>query len=87
MSADPEMLLVKIKALSLRRQAEVEDFVDFLRARERTEAAERLGQTFDKLDALDEPALPPTKSGLRLARHARRDRRWLGSAREPAGSW
>lgn len=57
MSADPEKLLVKIKALPLRRQAEVEDFVDFLRARERSEAAEWLGQAFDKLDALDEPAL------------------------------
>jgi len=50
-------LLDKIKALSPRRRAEVEDFVDFLIARERAEAAERLGQAFDKLDALGGPPL------------------------------
>lgn len=57
MDADLQGLLDKIKALSPQRRAEIEDFVDFLRARERAEAAERLGQAFDRLDALHEPPL------------------------------
>jgi hypothetical protein len=57
MSADPQSLLDKIKTLSPQRRAEVEDFVDFLKVRERADAAERLGQAFDKLDTLDESPL------------------------------
>jgi hypothetical protein len=55
-------LIEKLKALPPDRRAEVEDFVDFLKAREervRDAAAERLGRAFEKLDALN---LPPMSS-------------------------
>jgi len=53
------ILMEKLKALPPERRAEVEDFVDFLKAREergRDEAAQRLYEAFEKLDALN---LPP----------------------------
>lgn len=53
-------LIEKLRTLSPVRLAEVEDFVDFLRGREerlRDEAARRLGEAFEKLDALDAPAM------------------------------
>jgi hypothetical protein len=70
MSADLQGLLDKIKALSSQRRAQVEDFVDFLRRRERAEAAERLGQAFDKLDVLDGPSLTSSEvqAEIRAAR-------------------
>jgi hypothetical protein len=80
MSADPEMLLEKIKALSPQRRAEVEDFVDFLRVRERAEAAERLGQVFDKMDAVKEPPLT-SKEVQDKKRAARAERRAKNAAR------
>jgi hypothetical protein len=73
MSAGPAILLQKFKALSPQRRAEVEDFVDFLRARERAEAAERLGRAFGKLDALDGP--PLTSSEVRAEIRAARARK------------
>jgi hypothetical protein len=74
MSADPQSLLDKINALPPQRRAEVEDFVDFLKARERAEAAARLGQAFDKLDAVAEPAPASAEiqSEIRAARAERR---------------
>jgi hypothetical protein len=74
MSADPTSLLDKIKTLPPQRRAEVEDFVDFLNARERAAATERLGQAFERLDALEES--PPTagdvEAEIRAARAERR---------------
>jgi hypothetical protein len=53
-------LLEKLKSLTPARLAEVEDFVDFLKAREersRDEASPRLGDAFAKLDALKTPPM------------------------------
>lgn len=76
-------LLEKLKALPPERRAEVEDFVDFLKAREertRDEAARRLGAAFQKLDALNAPPLTPEEvqaeiDAARAERRARADRR------------
>jgi hypothetical protein len=78
-----EALVEKLKSLPPEQRAEVEDFVDFLRARkERTRdaAAQRLGEAFKKLDALIQS--PPTAEEVeaeidaaraeRRARHADR---------------
>jgi len=54
-----DVLIEKLKSLPPEQRAEVEDFIDFLKARrERTrdEAACRLGEALAKLDALN---LPP----------------------------
>ena len=76
-------LLEKLKALPPARRAEVEDFVDFLKAREertRDEAAKRLGEAFEKLDALNAPPLTAEEvqaeiDAARTERRARADRR------------
>jgi len=78
-----EALIEKLKSLPPEQRAEVEDFVDFLRARKersRDAAAQRLGEAFKKLDALNQP--PPTPEEVqaeidaacaeRRARHADR---------------
>jgi hypothetical protein len=55
-----EALIEKLKSLPPEQRAEVEDFVDFLKARKeraRDAAAQRLGEAFAKLDALNLPAL------------------------------
>ena len=55
-----EVLLEKLKALPPQQRSQVEDFVDFLKARteqERDAAAARLGEAFAKLDALNRPPL------------------------------
>jgi hypothetical protein len=55
-----QALVEKLKSLPPAQRAEVEYFVDFLRARKeraREAAAQRLGDAFRKLDALDQ-ALP-----------------------------
>lgn len=55
-----EALIEKLSSLPPQQRAEVEDFVDFLRARQervRNEAARRLGEAFAKLDALNQPPL------------------------------
>lgn len=78
-----QTLLEKLKALPPERRAEVEDFVDFLKAREervRDEAARRLGQAFAKLDALNLPPLTTEEveaeiDAARAERRARADRR------------
>jgi hypothetical protein len=55
-------LIEKLKALAPEQRAEVEDFVDFLKARKeraRDAAAQRLGEAFAKLDSLNLPPLTP----------------------------
>jgi hypothetical protein len=59
-----EALVEKLKSLPPEQRAEVEDFVDFLRARKeraRDAAAQRLGEAFKKLDALNQS--PPDRRG------------------------
>lgn len=59
-AANDQVLIEKLKTLPPQQRAEVEDFVDFLKAREertRDQAAERLGEAFKKLDALNLPPL------------------------------
>jgi hypothetical protein len=76
-------LLEKLKTLPPARLAEVEDFVDFLKGREertRDEAARRLGEAFEKLDALNAPPLTSEEvqaeiDAARAERRARADRR------------
>lgn len=55
-----EALIEKLQSLPPQQRAEVEDFIDFLKARQervRNDAARRLGEAFAKLDALNQP--PP----------------------------
>lgn len=55
-----EALIEKLKSLPPAQRAEVEDFVDFLKARKesaRNAACRRLGEAFAKLDALNLPPL------------------------------
>lgn len=83
MNAQAKNLLEKLKSLPPARLAEVEDFVDFLRAREertRDEASQRLGDAFAKLDVLNTPALSSDEvqaeiDAARAERGARADRR------------
>ena len=84
MNAQVDALLIeKLKALAPEQRAEVEDFVDFLKARrERTrdDAARRLGDAFARLDALNEPPMSPEEvqaeiDAARAERRARADRR------------
>lgn len=83
MSTDTQALIEKLQSLPPQRQAEVEDFVDFLQKRtaaERSEAARRLGEAFQKLDALDEPPMSAGEiqaeiDAVRAERRARADRR------------
>ena len=79
-----EALIEKLKSLPPEQRAEVEDFVDFLKARKeraRDAAAQRLGEAFAKLDALNAPPLTPEEvqaeiDAARAERHARHaDRR------------
>jgi hypothetical protein len=56
-----EALIEKLKSLPPEQRAEVEDYVDFLRTRKeraRDAAAQRLGEAFKELDALNQA--PPT---------------------------
>ena len=56
----PEALMEKLKSLAPGQRAEVEDFVDFFKARKERlldAAAERLGEAFAKLDALNQAPL------------------------------
>jgi hypothetical protein len=76
-------LLEKLKSLPPARLAEVEDFVDFLKAREertRDDASRRLGEAFKKLDALNAPPMTSEEvqaeiDAARAERRARADRR------------
>jgi hypothetical protein len=50
-----EALIAKLQSLPPQQRAEVEDFIDFLKARQErlpNEAALRLGEAFAKLDSL-----------------------------------
>lgn len=83
MNANTRILIDKLQRLPPERQAEVEDFVDFLEKRDaqvRSEAAQRLGEAFKRLDALDEPAMSSEEiqaeiDAVRAERRARADRR------------
>jgi hypothetical protein len=83
MNAQAENLFEKIKSLHPARLAQIEDFVDFLKAREertRDEAAQRLGEAFKKLDALNAPPMSSEEvqaeiDAARAERRARADRR------------
>ena len=83
MSTHDQTLIEKLKTLPPQRRAEVEDFVDFLKSREerdRSDAAQRLGDAFNKLDALNLPPLSAAEvqaeidaaRAERRARHADR---------------
>jgi hypothetical protein len=74
-----EALIEKLKSLPPEQRAEVEDFVDFLKARNeraRDAAAQRLGEAFAKLDALNAPPLTPeeVQAEIDAARAERRAR-------------
>jgi hypothetical protein len=74
-----EALIEKLKSLPPEQRAEVEDFVDFLKARKeraRDAAAQRLGEAFAKLDALNTPLLTPeeVQAEIDAARAERRAR-------------
>ena len=58
MSAIEPTLIQKLKKLPAERLAEVEDFVEFLAAREtRANAGAQLGESLAKLDALNLPSV------------------------------
>lgn len=74
-----EALIEKLKSLAPEQRAEVEDFVDFLKARKeraRDAAARRLGEAFAKLDAMNLPPLSPeeVEAEIDAARAERRAR-------------
>jgi Protein of unknown function (DUF2281) len=74
-----EALIEKLKSLPPEQRAEVEDFVDFLKARKeraRDAAAQRLGEAFAKLDALNAPPMTPeeVQAEIDAARAERRAR-------------
>jgi len=82
MNTRTENLLEKLKSLPAARLAEVEDFVDFLKAREertRDEASRRLGEAFAKLDALSTP--PMTSEEVQAEIDAARAERRAGADR------
>jgi Xaa-Pro aminopeptidase len=81
---DPQTLIEKLKELPPERMAEVEDFVDFLRAREeetRDAAAARLGEAMARLAALQAPPMSEeeVQAEIDAARRERRER--LGAGR------
>lgn len=68
MTLSAPALLQKIESLPQQRLAEVEDFVEFLMAREsRSAAAMRLGEGLAKLDALNEPLLSDDEIAAEIA--------------------
>ena len=71
-----QVLIEKLNSLAPQQRAEVEDFVDFLKARrecDRDDAARRLGEAFAKLDALNSPPFSPqdVQAEIEAARAAR----------------
>ncbi len=69
-----QALLEKLKMLPPERIAEVEDFVEFLAAREvRTAASARLGESLARLDALNLPPLSDAEIAAEI-QAARQDR-------------
>jgi len=83
MNTNTRTLIDKLQRLPPERQAEVADFVDFLEKRDtqaRSEAAQRLGEAFQRLDALDEPPMSAEEiqaeiDAVRAERRSRADRR------------
>ena len=83
MNSSTRTLIDKLERLPPERRAEIEDFVDFLEKRDaqaRSEAAQRLGEAFKRLDALDESAMSSDEiqaeiDAARAERRARADRR------------
>jgi len=80
MNTNTRTLIDKLQRLPSDRQAEVEDFVEFLEkrtAQARSAAAVRLGEAFSKLDALNESSPSPEEIEAEsdAARRARADRR------------
>ncbi len=78
MAAVEPALIRKLEKLTAQRLAEVENFVEFLAAREaRAEAGERLGESLAKLDALSLPPLSDEEiaAEIQAAREERAARR------------
>lgn len=81
-----EALMEKLKSLPPEQRAEVEDFVDFLKARKeraRDAAAQRLGEAFAKLDALNLPPLAPEEVHAEIDAARRATRPSCGSSLTP----
>jgi hypothetical protein len=73
-----QALIEKIRQLPPQRLAEVEDFVDFLRTREKRAAAgTRLGESLARLDALNLPPFSDAEiaAEIQAAREQRAARR------------
>lgn len=78
MNAIAPTLIQKLQELPPQRLTEVEDFVEFLAAREsRSAAGARLGESLSKLDALNLPPLTDEEIGaeIQAARQARMEQR------------
>ncbi len=78
MSTIEPTLIQKLQKLPAKRLAEVEDFVEFLAAREtRANAGERLGESLAKLDALNLPSISDEEieAEIQAARDERTPRR------------
>lgn len=76
MTKTTELLVKKLSELPPQRLTEVEDFVDFLKARDegaRAAASRRLGEAMAKLDALEPPPMSPdeVQAEIEAARGAR----------------
>jgi hypothetical protein len=81
---DPQTLIEKLKALAPERMAEVEEFVDFLRAREeeaRDAAATRLGEAMARLAAVDLPPMSEDEVQAEIDAARRERRETLGADR------
>jgi hypothetical protein len=77
MSADPDVLYEKLKALPPQRRAEVEDFIDFLARKEARAAA--LDRLLAVAPALEAAGVPPIteeeiQAEIQAARAERRSR-------------
>lgn len=77
MAKTAELQVKKLNELPPRRLAEVEDFVDSLKARDeetRAAASQRLGEAMAKLDTLELPPMSPDEVQVEIeaARAARR---------------
>lgn len=77
MPAIAPRLIEKLEKLPRERLAEVEDFVEFLAAREeRAAASQRLADSLARLDALKQPPIPDDdiSAEVRAARAERRSK-------------
>jgi hypothetical protein len=79
MAAIEASLIQKLQKLPAQRLAEVEDFVEFLAAREaRAAAGAKLGESLAKLDALNLP--PPSDEEIEAEIQAARQERMVRHA-------